>query len=40
MKNYWLSLSDKREIFDEIDEKIVDAWIEYKTIGDLIQSLT
>jgi hypothetical protein len=40
MKNYWLSLSDKREIFDEIDEKIVDAWIEDKTIGDLIDSLT
>jgi hypothetical protein len=40
MKNYWLSLSDKREIFDEIDEKIVDAWVEDKTIGDLIESLT
>ena len=40
MKNYWLSSSDRREIFDEIDEKIVDAWVEDKTIGDLIESLT
>jgi len=40
MKNYWLSLIDKREIFDEIDEKIVDAWVEDKTIGDFIESLT
>ena len=40
MKNYWLSLSNQREIFDEIDEKIVDAWVEDKTIGDFIESLT
>jgi hypothetical protein len=40
MKNYWLSLSDKREIFQEIDEKIIDAWVEDKTIGDLMASFT
>ena len=40
MKNYWLFLSNQREIFDEIDEKIVDAWVEDKTVGDFIESLT
>ena len=40
VKNYWLFLSNQREIFQEIDEKIVDAWVEDKTIGFFIESLT
>jgi hypothetical protein len=40
MKNYWLGLLNRREIFKEIDEKIVDAWADDKTFGDLLDSLT
>lgn len=40
MENYWLRLLDRLEIFQKIDEKIIDAWIDELTIGDLLNSMT
>lgn len=39
INNYWTNLSCNREIFNNIDEKVVDVWVDDKTVGDLILSL-
>lgn len=40
IKNYWTDLLRSKEAFNNIDEKVVDAWVEDKTVGDFIKSLT
>lgn len=40
LKNCWVNFFKRKEIFEEIDEKVVDAWAEDKTVGDLIKSLS
>lgn len=40
IKNYWTNLVEEKEIFNKIDEKIIDAWAEDLTMGDLLNSLS
>lgn len=40
IKNYWTDLVKDKEIFNKIDEKIVDAWADDLTIGDLLNSFS
>lgn len=40
IKNYWTGRVKDKEIFQKIDEKLVDAWAEDLTMGDLINSLS
>ena len=40
MKNYWITRSRKKRLLKIVDDKLIDCWVDNKTIGDFLDSLT
>lgn len=40
MKNYWITRVAKKRLLRQIDDKLVDSWVENETIGEFIERLT
>lgn len=40
MKNYWITRSKKKKLLKRIDDKLIDSWVDDKSIGEFLSSLT